>query len=412
MRMLNNIPLSMLDMAEVRKSLSDDSFLNKEHKLFPVKNADGTYNLNMIKCAIAKTAEHGYKKEHEKATALYRVFAEDDTFPLNITKTFKLSDVLEADKNDFWYLALPYGTFVYHAWWGDEKLAITEGLCTDMVNNFNEGIPHYGVPVKTGHGNDPKWGDVDALEASDEGLKLHCVLFDDKASRVREGHEYEYMSIEYNENYTDPKDGDPKGACVVGIALTNQPAHPDVPKIAMSETVTPFDKVNDILTASDKEWSYCQLSDNDKEDSKMDEELKKQLEESKKLSESQASELEQMRKELAETRKAGYAEKVDVMCKKLSDERKVSPAVAGKIKDFALSMMGAEITLSDNGNESKFDAIQMFESIFAEAPEIGLSQSGTQTGENLKEEEELKARKAMSEGIAGAASRSLGIKKN
>jgi len=384
MRNLKNIPLAELDIN--LDDLDSDCFLNSEKRLFPVKNADGTYNLNLIRLAVSRTAQYGYKKENDKALALTKLFSDDvSDIPDVRGFAFRLSEdkvEYDEDSNGFWYLALPLGTFTYMSFWGAEEVHITQGLCEDLSRNFARGYPHYGVPVKTGHGNDPKWGDVDKVEATEEGLRLHNAIFDDKFDRIK-NKEYEFMSLEYTEVYTEKENGNNVGPTVLGVALTNQPAHPKVPRIQMSETVEKPSNIKQLADQNDPEWNYCQLSDKKIKDKEVivtmnEEEIKALQEQNKTLAE--------QNKQLADSIKAQKVEAYSNRAKAFSENliaKGIAPALATKVCDYVVAM--SEVNISLGEDKGTIDAVKMFEDIFDDVKTIQLSQIGSTEADEDKD---------------------------
>ncbi|RUM32664.1 MAG: hypothetical protein DSY42_00460 [Aquifex sp.] len=72
---VRNIPLSRLEWLyskTQRQKLPASYFLLPEKRLFPFRNKDGTINCNMLRAAIVRAAQHGYKEVERKARRLYQ----------------------------------------------------------------------------------------------------------------------------------------------------------------------------------------------------------------------------------------------------------------------------------------------------------------------------------------------------
>jgi len=70
-----NIPLSRLKWIRrqsERKELPPSYFLLPEKRLFPYRNKDGSINCYMLRAAIVRAAQHGYREVEQKARRLYR----------------------------------------------------------------------------------------------------------------------------------------------------------------------------------------------------------------------------------------------------------------------------------------------------------------------------------------------------
>ncbi|GAB6066022.1 hypothetical protein JCM9492_11140 [Aquifex pyrophilus] len=59
-----------------RKKLPASYFLLPEKRLFPYRNKDGTINCNLLRAAIVRAAQHGYREVEEKARRLYRRYCQ------------------------------------------------------------------------------------------------------------------------------------------------------------------------------------------------------------------------------------------------------------------------------------------------------------------------------------------------
>jgi len=55
-----------------RQKLPASYFLLPEKRLFPYRNKDGSINCNLIRAAIVRAAQHGYKKVEQIARRLCR----------------------------------------------------------------------------------------------------------------------------------------------------------------------------------------------------------------------------------------------------------------------------------------------------------------------------------------------------
>lgn len=176
---------------------------------------------------LKQVSEDKLTNEHKRALAkLKRMKLGGDTVE-RVTK-------LENYAKEFWHNVLPVGEF-YDPRYG--KVKITKELITKMAENFHKGYPHYKPPVNISH-NDihGKYGDVVDVEAREDGLWIKIALTEEGA-KLLEARKFEYLSAEYTENYKDKETGKEVGAVLLGVALTNRPAHPEMKPIRLTERI-------------------------------------------------------------------------------------------------------------------------------------------------------------------------------
>lgn len=132
----------------------------------------------------------------------------------------------------FWYNALPIGKF-HDPRYG--VIRITPKLVKDLAGNFGK-VPAYVPPVKLGHGEGASSpGIIKKVEARADGLWIQTEFQDEATLADVKGKKYRYMSAEYSPDYMDKATGKGAGPALLGVALTNQPAHPGVQPITFSE---------------------------------------------------------------------------------------------------------------------------------------------------------------------------------
>lgn len=76
---VRNIPVERLkwvDRPTERKELPADHFLLPSERKFPYKNKDGSINCYLLRAAITRAAQHGYREVWEKARALYEKYCQ------------------------------------------------------------------------------------------------------------------------------------------------------------------------------------------------------------------------------------------------------------------------------------------------------------------------------------------------
>lgn len=74
---VRNIPaerLKWIDRPKERRELPRDYFLMPDERKFPYRNKDGSINCRLLRAAITRAAQHGYKEIEEKARRLYEKY--------------------------------------------------------------------------------------------------------------------------------------------------------------------------------------------------------------------------------------------------------------------------------------------------------------------------------------------------
>lgn len=135
---------------------------------------------------------------------------------------------------EIWHNVLPLGEF-YDPRYG--KVKITKEMIKQMEENFKKGIPHYEPPINLSHKDElGAYGKIADLEAREDGLWAKLVLTDEGIEMLKEG-KFRYVSAEFAEDYTDKKTGKSVGYVLLGVALTNRPAHPGVEPIKLKDKI-------------------------------------------------------------------------------------------------------------------------------------------------------------------------------
>ncbi|MEM3554232.1 MAG: hypothetical protein QXU79_00205 [Candidatus Micrarchaeaceae archaeon] len=49
-----------------------------EERKFPYRNKDGSINCRLLRAAITRAAQHGYREVYEKARALYERYCQEE----------------------------------------------------------------------------------------------------------------------------------------------------------------------------------------------------------------------------------------------------------------------------------------------------------------------------------------------
>lgn len=268
---------------------------------------------------------------------------------------------LNEQTRSFDYMILPVGKFSDPRY---QELDFSEPVLRIIESNFRAGIPAYQPPVNIEHNKQSgAYGYISDVKFA-EGLNITVNLSEEGFNLVKEG-KFKYMSAELKD-YMDKVSGNYVGMTLVGVALTNQPANPYVPKIVLSEQEYSLD----ICLSELENMRGTKKTEEDK-GMKTAEELQRELD----------AEKEKNRK-LAQEKHLSDAEK---------QEQKwinggVAPAIAAKAKDIILAEE-REITLNDGSKKSLTD---MVDALLLEIPKVNFKKVGKDLEKpvNLTEDEE------------------------
>lgn len=308
---------------------------------------------------------------------------------------------LSDEETRFIYNLLPVGEF-YDKRYG--RVSITDAKIKQMAENFGK-CPAYEVPVKIGHGDGAKSpGKVIGVEAKPEGLEI-TMLVDSETAQAINAKQYRYMSAEYDEDYHDKKTGEKVGAVLLGAALVNQPAHPDVAPLVLADDIDPIPKTNPNPERNDDAMSELedlklQLSEMKAQKEKAEADLKAEREESAK----KFSDLEAQNKALIEERDRVETERNEAEVKAFCESwtsKGVPPAVIEKVKPVLLSKQSRTIRLSDDAKDDT-PSIKYFGELFEIMPKVPMTQKSTADTPSTELSDYEKA-VAIGKAIAGTA---------
>jgi len=298
--------------------------------------------------------------------------------PLELTTAQALPD--RALSDGFWYNALPVGTFRDPRY---GRVEITPDMCRRMAANFGK-APAYPPPVKLGHGDGAASpGAVREIRAEPDGLHIRVEVDDAAAAEIRAGR-YRYMSAEYHDDYTEKRTGEMVGPVFLGVALTNQPAHPGVVPIALSDGA--WVQAGGPAAAdggNDGKGDASMGMGDGKVD--LSEVLGVQLSEARAALEAAKAEAEKAKAEAAEAKKLSDAARTEAeTLRKAAREREVKafcdewagkgipPAVVDKIRPVLLADP-VTVKLSD-GREADLKAL--FGALFEAVPKVPMGAKG------------------------------------
>jgi len=269
-----------------------------------------------------------------------------------------------------WINILPIGT-IYDRRYG--KVDVDKALINQMVSNYKAGIPAYQLSVDLDHEGGKAYGWIKELEARDDGLYAFVEFNQDGANLIKEG-EYKYVSAEWDTNYLDKRTGKEVGPTLLGFALTNRPAHPEVEELKLMESVkekvlTFAESLKSIFSKNEQVSSIKQEEVTKLPEVKgMDEEVKKQLVDLSEANKALSEKIDVLLKERKELADRLFAERKQVW-KQGWVSKGVAPAMMDKIETLIL-------------NEEDF---KKFDTILENTPKIDLSVKGTEIPHNLSD---------------------------
>lgn len=360
---IRNIPIAQIKWIrsdKERAKVPANFFLLPGDRKFPYKNKDGTLNCNLLRAAITRAAQYGYASVESKARNLYEQYCQQ-------TESESMLNVVKLDaqilKKGFWHNVLPIREF-YDPRYG--KVRITPELISLMAKNFEKGIPHYEPIVKIGHEGREAYGRVEKLEARDDGLWAFIIL-DNEGYELVKSEKFRYLSSEFTEHYTDKDTGEDVGAVFLGVALTNQPAHPSMTPIQVFEDIQAKEGTNVELEELN---AKIRVLEEEKATliKKFEEEkaaLTKKFEEEKaalqKELEGKENELSEVKKKLEEDEAKLFEQHKEIWANERINEGNM-PATVEKMKEMATTE----------------EDLKTFEAVLATMPKVELGQKGRQ----------------------------------
>ena len=367
---VRNIPIAQLKWItseRERKEVPADYFLLPGDRKFPYKNRDGSLNCNLVRAAISRAAQFNYASVESKARSIYEQYCkkEESDSMLNVVEL-----EMELVEGGFWHNVLPIKKF-YDPRYGEVN--ITPELVKQMAKNFEKKIPHYRPSLFMGHDGDRKaYGEVQKLEARDDGLWAYVVL-DSEGKKLVKGKKFKYLSAEFVEHYMDKETGEDAGAVFLGVALTNQPAHPSMTPITVFEDFTKggFDMGENPVKSEKKllEEKVISLEEEKKQLTEKLAEVKKELEEKEKVLKEKESDLVEKTKKLAEYEKKVFEQKKELWAKQWI-EKGAMPATVNKMKELS----------------EKEEDLKTFDEVLETIPKVGLGREGTEESGDIYKE--------------------------
>lgn len=129
-----------------------------------------------------------------------------------------------------------------------KKVEFTDGDFNDMIRNFGENVLGFEPPLFLGHALDevttgtdqltyrtaegaPAEGFLDRIYAEDGVLFTEFEIVNEQVYDAVKAGRYRYASGEFVRNYANKADGKSVGTVLVGMALTNRPFIPQLPRV-------------------------------------------------------------------------------------------------------------------------------------------------------------------------------------
>lgn len=238
-----------------------------------------------------------------------------------------------------------------------EEVSFTSKDLDDILSNFNNKELGFEPPVYFGHSmgdGTPAQGYLQRLERESDVLFGYWAV-NKEAYRLVEDEVYRYSSAEIILNLTSKKTGDKIGKAIFGMALTNIPFVPDLPKTQALEHASIS---NDIvfLSFSNKEIDKVNLEN--KESKKMEQQPMNQMElalkEQVEAYAAKVKELELTRQELEQSNKLSelkaqleqYSQKEEKFKEteqKLSTVVEQNKQLADKLEQYEQSIRDKEV---------------------------------------------------------------------
>ncbi len=206
-------------------------------------------------------------------------------------------------------------------------------------------------------------------EAKPDGLYLRMEV-DSKATEDIKAGRYRYMSAEFSPDYLDKTTGARVGPTLLGVALVNQPAHPGVRPIVLSDgewVQEPEEKKggDEDMTLEEMKAALAQA---EKEKAAL-------LEEKKELSE-QVTQMETQNKgaleDIARLKKEKHEAEIKVFCDKWAGLG-IPPVVLDKVRPVLLAEGGGVIKLSDSKETS---VKSLLNDVFEAIPKVAMRSLG------------------------------------
>lgn len=140
----------------------------------------------------------------------------------------RLADESQGKFKRYWKQLCPFGEWIDPNDWENSKLVIDEKMVSEMIENFKNKVLDY-VPVPLGHPYDSSMlaklntGEVIELEVRDDGLYGLIEIRDDEVIKKIDNNLIPNVSMGFDLQYKDKKDGSLKGVVLEHVGLVTDP---------------------------------------------------------------------------------------------------------------------------------------------------------------------------------------------
>ena len=140
----------------------------------------------------------------------------------------RLADESQGKFKRYWKQLCPFGEWIDPNDWENSKLVIDEKMVSEMIENFKNKVLDY-VPVPLGHPYDSSMlaklntGEVIELEVRDDGLYGLIEIRDEEVIKKIDNNLIPNVSMGFDLQYKDKKDGSLKGVVLEHVGLVTDP---------------------------------------------------------------------------------------------------------------------------------------------------------------------------------------------
>lgn len=140
----------------------------------------------------------------------------------------RLADESQGKFKRYWKQLCPFGEWIDPNDWENSKLVIDEKMVNEMIENFKNKVLDY-VPVPLGHPYDSSMlaklntGEVIELEVRDDGLYGLIEIRDEEVIKKIDNNLIPNVSMGFDLQYKDKKDGSLKGVVLEHVGLVTDP---------------------------------------------------------------------------------------------------------------------------------------------------------------------------------------------
>lgn len=155
--------------------------------------------------------------------------SESELQPYKFSGTPDIVSTFERDKGFFLKVPIAKEGEFHHPAYG--KLSFDQETVSTIKKNIEDNVLGYEIPITVGHTDEEeKDGSLVSIETEDTTLFGIWEVDKDVYRKVQDN-KVNYSSAEFYPQYRDKKTGDQVGRTLFGMALTNRPFIPNLPKV-------------------------------------------------------------------------------------------------------------------------------------------------------------------------------------